>query len=67
MSDLNGEGYGSQHIWKNHGCHQWGTFGGKAKSFWSCDRCNVGFVHFYHDTPDIHEAMKTAGVPNECE
>ena len=69
MSDLTPNyenAYGIKHNWVNVFTHQWGRLGGKAKSYWRCAGCAEQFIHFYHDEPDIHKAMKDANVSEEC-
>lgn len=59
--------YGDSHDWRNEGTHQWGVYGGRARSMWRCIRCDSKFIHYYHDVPDIREAMRRTNVPDICE
>lgn len=68
MSDIQGEGYGSDHTWKK-GCtitidvNLYKTL--KLKQY-HCIKCNHFFDHFYDEEPDIFEAMKSVNVPEFC-
>ena len=31
-----------------------------------CSLCGIKFSHYYHDIPDIFDAMKEAGIPDGC-
>lgn len=66
MSDLNGNGFGDSHNWKNLGCRQWGTRGGPAVGYWECKDCGQRFEHYYHETPNIHDAMREQKVMDFC-
>jgi hypothetical protein len=71
MSDLNSNGDGDtfadSHNWRRGEAHQWGRHGGKARSPWACLACGIKFTHYYHDVPNIREAMRRAGIPDQCE
>ena len=77
-SDIIGIGWGMSHEWSQIGHQQWSytdpftgvTKGGNnigGPTFYRCSVCRVRFDHHYHDIPDIFEAMKEAGIPDECE
>lgn len=59
QSEINGEGWGSDHLW-----HYEAT--PSRTSYYKCARCFWPFAHSYNHTPDIFKAMREAGVPNAC-
>lgn len=59
-SDINGDGWGSDHLW-----HYEST--PSNASYYKCARCYWPFAHAYNHEPDIFKAMKLAGVTNKCE
>lgn len=58
-SDINGTGWGSDHLW-----HYEAT--PSNASLYKCARCFWNFSHFYNSTPDIFAAMREAGIPDQC-
>lgn len=58
-SDINGDGFGSDHLW-----HYEST--PSNASYYKCARCFWPFAHAYNSTPDIFEAMQKVGVPDRC-
>lgn len=60
MSDIRGDGYGSQHDWMYLGSTPFKT------SSYTCKRCKAGFQHNYDDEPNIFAAMLFANVSKEC-
>lgn len=58
--------FGDSHNWEHGEPHQWGTWGGRAQTRWACLDCGVSFIHFYHDIPDIRQAMRQANIPDQC-
>jgi hypothetical protein len=58
-SDINGEGFGSDHLW-----HYEST--PSNASYYKCARCFWPFAHAYNHEPDIFAAMRAAGVPDKC-
>lgn len=66
MSDINGNGYGSSHEWKNEGTQNHGGGSGNIFTEYSCSNCKEYFRHFYHKTENIFEAMKEFPVREDC-
>jgi hypothetical protein len=58
--------YGDSHNWRSGEPHQWGRYGGKARTQWVCLDCKVNFVHYYHDVTLIRDAMRHAKIPDQC-
>lgn len=58
--------FGDSHNWQHGETHQWGQLGGRAQTPWRCLDCGASFTHYYHDTPDIRQAMRQANVPEIC-
>ena len=58
-SDINGEGWGSDHLW-----HYEST--PSTASYYKCARCFWPFAHSYNHTPDIFKAMRESGIPDKC-
>ncbi len=65
MSELRGKGYGDQHNWKSGDTEQ-SAVPMYRSTLWTCSDCNEGFKHFYHQCPDIFDAMKQAGIKEIC-
>lgn len=59
QSDINGIGWGSDHLW-----HYETT--PSNVSYYKCARCFWNFAHAYNHTPNIFDAMKKDGVPDKC-
>jgi hypothetical protein len=59
QSDINGEGWGSDHLW-----HYEAT--PSNASVYKCARCFWPFAHYYRSKPDIFKAMQMVGVPDKC-
>lgn len=59
MSDIHGSGFGSKHNWHRHF-----TRANKSTPY-TCD-CGASFTHWYDETPNIFQAIKEAGVPEDC-
>ena len=70
-----GYGYGDDHEWEKpdelnlrlpigFNSKMIAPIGGPT--VYRCSRCRVVFRHYYHDTPDIFEAMKQCDIPDEC-
>ena len=66
MSRINGSGYGDKHDWEMVYSHQWGALGGIPHSIFKCKKCQEGFTHYYHQTPDIFKAMEDMNVKETC-
>lgn len=60
MSDINGEGHGSDHNWK----HSHTSEG--RQTLYKCVDCHHVFWHDYPHVPNIFEAMEKTGVPLKC-
>lgn len=58
-SDINGEGWASEHLW-----HYEAT--PSNVSIYKCARCFWPFAHSYNSTPDIFKALHDADVPDRC-
>ena len=67
MSDINGNGYGDAHDWERVYTHQWGYWGGAARSDYKCRNCHELFSHHYHAIKDIFDAMKHENIKEICE
>lgn len=63
QSAIRGEGYGSTHNWMHDTTE---PFRGDMGSRYFCRACGNCFVHMYHWQPDIFDAMRDEGVPDEC-
>lgn len=60
MSDIFGDGYGSDHDWKR-------LYTDPAKiTFYVCNKCGENFAHAYDEIPGIFRAMKETGVKDDC-
>lgn len=65
-SEINGEGHGSIHIWRQK------KFTGENDnrilrySTWKCKKCFITFNHMYNYIPNIFVAMKACNVPDTC-
>ncbi len=60
---------GTNHNWEYGSTLQWGAHGApweSAQTVYHCIDCGVEFIHYYHNLPDIYEAMRYAGIPEEC-
>lgn len=58
-----------KHKWERTYSHDWANTSGDynaAHSSYKCEICGVTFTHWYHTTPSIYEAIKDAGVEEEC-
>lgn len=64
-SDISGSGYGDSHQWIRGGTNQVGADWMSKASYYGCP-CGATFSHAYDIIPDIFEAMRQAGVPEEC-
>ena len=61
MSDIYGEGYGASHEWvRGYQPH------GDRSTPYKCKKCGVEFRHWYNVVPNIHEAIREAGIPDKC-
>jgi hypothetical protein len=60
MSDIHGEGHGSDHDWK----HSHTSEGRQTR--YDCKDCGHVFWHDYNRIVNIFEAMEKAGVPEKC-
>lgn len=58
-SEVTGDGYGASHNWKKAPTVNRATL-------YKCADCEDFFLHHYAIVPDIHEAMKVAGMPDAC-
>ncbi len=70
MTQVCGKGYGDKHDWREEGSLQWSAANlpsDSANTRYRCVRCMVEFRHYYHVEPNIFEAMKEAGVPENCQ
>ena len=60
-----------RHSFQNMGSLQWGKLGlpyESAKTEYKCKHCGKGFVHLYHQEPDIYKAMENVGLKiDNCE
>lgn len=58
------------HEFVDLGSIQWGENGlpyESACTKYKCKRCGVIFNHYYHNTPNIYEAMREVGIhPDNC-
>ena len=61
MSDIHGEGHGSDHNWK----HSHTSEG--RQTLYKCVDCGFNFWHDYNRVVNIFEAMKGVGVPAKCD
>lgn len=59
-SDIQGSGWGSDHLW-----HHEGTSPSRT-TYYKCARCFWPFGHHYPSTPSIFKAMHDSGVPEKC-
>ena len=66
MSDIRGNGYGDIHNWKRGETEQ-NSNPIFRSTFYKCIDCDESFRHFYHETPNIFEAMELDGVQPHCE
>jgi hypothetical protein len=66
VKDVNNN-YGDTHTWKNIYTHQWGVWGGRAYSDWECTACGEKFTHYYHEIPNIRDAMRRENIPDICQ
>lgn len=73
MSVIVGKGYGDCHEWDKPDESQiWLSLdGGRINpvggpTVYRCVKCGEIFHHFYHDTPDIFEAMRLSGIRGTC-
>lgn len=65
MSDIKGEGWGSDHSWNRDITDD---FGGYSGTRYFCAACGWCFVHRYDMVPDIFDAMmRYENVPETCE
>jgi hypothetical protein len=58
--------YGDTHNWRNYYTHQWAQLGGRAHSEWECLACNAHFTHYYHEVPNIRQAMRDFEIVDIC-
>jgi len=65
MSDITGKGYGDKHNWIDKGTEQ-NYHPASRSTLFSCKDCDAAFRHYYHLTPDIHQAMRECGIKEEC-
>lgn len=75
-SKINGKGYGSCHTWIRTKTFQWYKIPGWVKdkmdsgkfsrSDYICNNCEATFSHYYDSIPNIFEAIKSSGIPNQC-
>lgn len=67
-SDINGEGFGSDHIWQRGYTTQSGfeVHHGDNSTMYVCKKCGQGFNHYYHSTPNIFEAIREVGISEHC-
>lgn len=64
MSDIIGNG-SDRHEWKRGESLQWSERGWgwhAAQTPYTCTKCGVRFIHYYHSEPNIYAAMEAAGV-----
>lgn len=66
MSDIFGDGYGSDHNWKTHYTNQSPKGYSDKFTVYACVDCGVSFTHHYDVTPNIFVAMKKHHVPENC-
>ena len=55
----------TEHDFQSGESLQWGALGlpwESAQTPFVCTKCGQSFVHFYHITPNIFEAMKQVGI-----
>lgn len=65
VSDIIGHGYGDKHYWKRFETIQSPNPYFRETQY-RCNNCSAMFWHQYHVIPDIFEAMKYKGIPEEC-
>ncbi len=65
MSDIRGTGYGDNHNWHRVDTLQRDNLQDRM-TYFICGNCKKDFWHRYHIIPNIFEAMKDWGVPEEC-
>lgn len=66
-SAINGNGYGSVHIWVRRGTDQVGSASASMKaSHYRCSACGETFSHYYDLQGDIFKAMQEEGVSATC-
>ena len=66
-SQISGQGYGDKHNWQRGSTAQVGATPWDKGTGYHCEDCGAGFNHAYDLIPDIFEAIKEAGVSEECE
>ena len=66
MSDINGQGYGSSHDWERGRTNQSPESYLDKFTTYKCLKCGAKLVHYYDIENNIFEAIKKAGVSNEC-
>jgi len=65
MSAITGSGYGSSHTWITGDTRQARNPEDRA-TYYHCEKCEVAFMHYYHVTHSIFEAMKQSGIKDQC-
>ncbi len=65
MSDIRGTGHGDKHTWDMIQTLQ-RKIEEDRMTLYQCRVCHKDFWHRYHIIPNIFEAMKDWGVPEEC-
>ena len=66
MSEISGKGYGDSHNWKRGSTAQVGAIAWLKGTGWHCVDCKASFNHAYDMIPDIFQAIKASGVPDQC-
>ncbi len=64
-SDMRGDGHGSKHKWARVLTLQRDREADRM-TYYVCRDCKIDFWHRYHVIPNIFQAMKEWGVPEEC-
>jgi hypothetical protein len=68
-SQIEGNGYGSLHIWKKLKTRQLPYYASKSLKYtiYQCEICDTPFIHYYGTFQDIFDALERSGVPDKCE
>jgi hypothetical protein len=66
MSDIRGNGYGSDHAWRFIATRVHGPGAGNKFTEDECKDCKAYFRHFYDRDSDIFKAIKDWKIPEYC-
>lgn len=56
----------NDHNWEPSSHYKFQMRGQYEHTHWSCRKCKIHFIHYFHFVPDIREAMKQENVPDKC-